>query len=502
MKTRLITALILSAAIVSACNKDGESGAMATFRKANISGAQMLALAQGSGTPTKAEGDISIGPKALYSVSEDGSLVQVTYNIDVEGASGEVAETIKAQLILSPNFIFPVGDGWIWLANCHMDVRDGWENGTIPQGPARHAISSILNKFNNTYNARHGAHYLIRKSDGALFEWTLEAGAPEEMDDGFKQPTFLNGWFHQLGKDLYVKKWGWSYSDAPGNPSLYRLEDKGNTLDAVNLLGDNIGCSGIWPADDCLGIQFIYDGAWPLGIIAPPSFSPVLLQDSSGGKQEFLLSIGGKLYLGISGTKEIKDGNGKDEWTSTVDCTEIYGLNVSGSSVSRGNLVCEFEGRMDGGPYISSGETLIWWGGNEYDGATVSTLDPKAGTVTSRKLPDHYPSREDEYVNGVAYAIDGTSGFWECDLSKDQAEYVELDWSEASEYKGKIVPGTLRMDRFEAASLTLQFKAQMSDGTKLDFYASVVGADRGKIKGTVSGQNNAGMVVTTMVRLN
>ena len=88
MKTRLITALILlSAAFFTSCNKDDASGAKATFRKANISGAQMLALAQGSGTATKAEGDISVGPKALYSVSEDGTLVQVSYNVDVEGAS-------------------------------------------------------------------------------------------------------------------------------------------------------------------------------------------------------------------------------------------------------------------------------------------------------------------------------------------------------------------------------------------------------------------------------
>ena len=237
MKKILFAALLLAAFLSVSCNKDGFDGnAKVTFRKANIAGSNMLALAQGTGTATKAEGDISIGPKALYTVSEDGTMVQVSYDVDVEGANGEVAETIKAELIICPNFIFPVGEGWIWLANCHLDVKEGWSNGTIPQGPARSALSKLINGFSEKYHERHGAHYLIRKSDGALFEWTLEAGAPNGMDDGFKQPTFLNGWFHQLGKDLFVR------TGNGGLPSLIRLQDNGNTLDAVNVLGNNISC--------------------------------------------------------------------------------------------------------------------------------------------------------------------------------------------------------------------------------------------------------------------
>ena len=148
MKKILFAALLLAAFLSVSCNKDGFDGnAKVTFRKANIAGSNMLALAQGTGTATKAEGDISIGPKALYTVSEDGTMVQVSYDVDVEGASGEVAETIKAELIICPNFIFPVGEGWIWLANCHLDVKEGWSNGTIPQGPARSALSKLINGF-------------------------------------------------------------------------------------------------------------------------------------------------------------------------------------------------------------------------------------------------------------------------------------------------------------------------------------------------------------------
>ena len=131
----------------------------------------------------------------------------------------------------------------------------------------------------------------------------------------------------------------------------------------------------------------------------------------------------------------------------------------------------------------------------------IHTFDPKAGSVTSRSLPEHYPSNEGEYVDGVAYVAEGTSGYWECDLSKDAAEYTALDWSSAAEYQGKIVPGTLRLVRFEAASLTLQFVAYMANGTELTFYTAVTGSDKGVIKTSVGG-NNAGMVVTTMVRLN
>ena len=493
--------LVLAAALLTSCNKDDPSNAKVTFRKANIAGAQMLAIAQGDGSATKAEGDVTIGPKALYTVSADGSMVQVSYDVEVEGASGEVAEAIRADLILSPGFIFPVGEGWLWLANCHYSVAD-WEH--YPQGSVRTALSRIMNGFNETYHERHGAHYLIRKSDGALFEWTLEAGAPDGMDDGFKQPTFLNGWFHQLGKDLYVKRFGWTYDGGSDN-YLFRLEDKGNTLDAVNLLGTNIQCEAIYPATGCLGCGFRYPGASALGIIAPPSFDPILLNvDIPNAEKPFLLSIGGKLYLGVSRTEDIYENNGKEDlYVRTDYMTDFYNLTVTGSAISLGSKLCSGEGWVDNGrPLVSSGETLSWWAGNGHGGSMIFTLDPNAGTVTSRDLPAHYPDREDEYVNGIGYTMDGTAGFWECDLSKDAATYVSLDWSSAAEYQGKIVPGSLRLDRFEAASLTLWFAASLSNGNQLVFYTSVTGADRGKIHATVGSENNAGVVVTTMVRLN
>ena len=96
MKKIILAVLALSAVLVSSCYKDGEGGSNASvkFRKANISGARMLALASGTGAATRAEGDITVGPKALYTVSEDGSMVEVSYNVDVEGADGEVAESI------------------------------------------------------------------------------------------------------------------------------------------------------------------------------------------------------------------------------------------------------------------------------------------------------------------------------------------------------------------------------------------------------------------------
>ena len=501
---------LISVVSLNSCNKDGDgSGASVTFRKANIGGAQMLALASGTGTVTKAEGDITVGSKALYTVSEDGSMVEVTYNVDVEGADGEVAESIRANLIISPGFVFPVGDGWLWLANCHYDIKGGWANHDQLglSKSVSNAISKIINDFSAKYNERHGAHYLIRKSDGALFEWTLEAGAPNGMDDGFKQPTFLNGWFHQLGKDLFVRTGGWNYEGINGGlPSLIRLQDNGNTLNAVNVLGDNISCWRLCPASDCLGGAFSYPGmnGMAQGILAPPSYEPVLLQDDTQDKRAFLVSIGGKLYLVHSYHKNVQEGEWGKDYESWIELhTEFYNLNVTSTSIQKGSLIwSSTEKNKNGelipeGTYISTGETLSWWNEN-----LIYTFDPKAATVSSRTLPAHYPGNEDEYVNGVAYVADGTSGFWECDLSKDAAEYVTFDWSSAAEYQSKMVPGTLRMERFEAASLTLQFVAYMTNGTQLNFYTSVTGSDRGVIKTSVGSDGNAGMVVTTMVRLN
>ena len=497
-----IATLLMAFTLLSSCGKDGDN-AKVTFRKANIANANMLALASGQ-TATRAEGDIKIGPKALYTVSADGTMVEVTYQVDVEGVDGEVAETIQANLIISPGFVFPVGEGWLWLANCHYDVKGGWAN--YPQdGDARHALSAIINDFSDKYHEGHGAHYMIRKSDGALFEWTLEAGAPFGMDDGFKQPTFLNGWFHQFGKDLFVRVDGWGgYGENAGK--LFCLKDNGNTLDAVNLLGNNIHCWNLYPAANCLGAALSYSsGAGALGILVPPTFMPPVLMQEGGDKDMFLMSIGGTLYLGVNTNITVTVNDGKDSYEQTRDVTEVYNLDITANSIARGSKICTAEPQIfsgDGRAIISTGETLTWWSGNDNDGAKVNTLNPTTGVVTSRSLPAHYPSREDEYVNGVAYVANGTASYYECDLSKDAAEEVQLDWSEVTEYQGRMVPNSLRFVRFEAASMMFQFIASLSDGTELSLCASVTGADRGKVKATVGSANNAGLVVTTMVRLN
>ena len=81
---------------------------------------------------------------------------------------------------------------------------------------------------------------------------------------------------------------------------------------------------------------------------------------------------------------------------------------------------------------------------------SVRQISPEP--VCSPMHPEHYPASESEYVNDVAYVADGTEAFWECDLSRN------------------------------AASLSLQFEAYLSNGTLLNLYSSVSGADRGKIK--------------------
>ena len=116
-----LATFLMAFTLLFSCGKDGDN-AKVTFRKANIAQANMLALAEGP-VATRAEGDVKVGPKALYTVSDDGSMVEVSYQVDVEGVDGEVAESIQANLIISPGFVFPVGEGWLWLANCHYDVR-------------------------------------------------------------------------------------------------------------------------------------------------------------------------------------------------------------------------------------------------------------------------------------------------------------------------------------------------------------------------------------------
>jgi hypothetical protein len=145
---------------------------------------------------------------------------------------------------------------------------------------------------------------------------------------------------------------------------------------------------------------------------------------------------------------------------------------------------------------------MTWWSGN-----TIFSIDPIAKTAAKRVLPAHYPGGENNYYDGIAYSVDDPqnplpSSFYICDLSKDAAEEVTIDYSALDEYLMKIVPGKNGSISYDPNTQSFRSSLLLTDGTTLNIYIYVSGENKGKALVFREGENTAGQVISVMVRLN
>ena len=139
MKRNLFFALaVIVAAIGMSSCEGGGSGKVHNieFKRMHLDGVKALALASDGSDEQKAprrvhtaEGDGEITYEThqpVYSVSEDGTLVEITYTIEARG-NGEVVDMVKAKMRLVMENIFTIGDEWLWLYNCYY-ISLIWKN--------------------------------------------------------------------------------------------------------------------------------------------------------------------------------------------------------------------------------------------------------------------------------------------------------------------------------------------------------------------------------------
>ncbi len=100
------------------------------FRRMDIAGAKALALASDAGNHQKMparlpaalmdEGDPEYNiSNPIFTVSEDGTLVEVHYTIEVVG-NGEIVDMIKANMRLKAQYIYAIGNEWLWLVSTKL----------------------------------------------------------------------------------------------------------------------------------------------------------------------------------------------------------------------------------------------------------------------------------------------------------------------------------------------------------------------------------------------
>lgn len=503
MKPRFIYALALIVAAIgmTSCEGGGGSGKLKEleFKRMHLDGVNALALASISSdaqnAPRRApaaEGDTVYDMRdPIYSVSEDGTLVEVSYTINCRG-NGEIIDMVQAHMRLVMEYIYPIGDDWLWLYNCRYDYPE------LDQ-VAEPYHTMLAEKCNPLMSK----HFLVRLKDGALFEWEYDA-MPYLAEDrqghslvGRRQPSDLYGVVETVGGDVYS-------NEISTSVMLYQLKDEGDHLDVRTMhegghtmwfneiLPDKRGYIGgsLGYAGGDYGYQFIP------GVLFPNSADldiARLAGDESIENAEWeLISVDDVLYAvaivhnygTIFYSVELKDSPVASA-TTGEKLAEIRGVEMSVSHMYNQTKL------------ISKNGTYSWM----QDDMKYS-FDPQAKAVSSMQLPEHYPNNINSYFDDVAYVMNADEqSFYICDLAKNAAELVTIDLSEYNQYKSQIA--TERpYDQYDPSIRAFKKTATTMNGKTLTILVDVDGANKGKARVIKPGESTAGTVISVMVRLN
>lgn len=476
-------------------NAGGKASSM-KFKRMDIAGAKALALAsdnssnkQNAPARMKADGEDPTYnvSNPIYTVSDDGTLVEVHYTIEVVG-NGEIVDLVKANMRLKASYIYAIGDDWLWLVNCEYDYP-GIED---MQEPLRGRIRELM-------HAAFESNFLVRRSDGALFEWSREQGRPER-GRGYWRPSDVYGEVEAVGNDIFTSPSMGGVDDYYGR--IYKLQDQGDELNVVQVLSSTQQGACLLPDNrGFIGTYLISAGDLPVTLNPQTlQLSNISTGDIDIDKQETkvygrnFVCIGGTTYLYVENANEygtvtkcglytLEEKNGM--WSAQKPAQIEWNPGEYGSAPSGSR------------PYKSA---VASWMANGYTFA----LDPINKTYTRKALPEHYPSHENSYYDGIAYVMaENNDGFYECDLSKDKAEFVQAVWDDESliPYVNQIVMAS-PFGAYDPNTQCFTGGAQLLDGTFLVFYLYTQGENRGKVRVLKQGESDAGQVISVMVRLN
>lgn len=487
MKTRILYALAAIVVVLGMVSCEGSGGGKVNgvkFRRMNLNGVNTLALASrgakaGNNAPARlrATGDDELVEAGMaYSVSEDGTMVEITYAIDC-GGSGDAKNLIKANLRLSMQYVYAIGDDWLWLYGCNYVYPD---LDSLPE-PAYSKIKEVIAEHSDYHN-----NYLVRRKDGALFEWDGSQGRPFYGNVKWDAAqTDVYGIVESMKGEIYANS---DYHMYP-HSMIYRLKDEGNQLAVTAMHSDKLKTDVMMPDKrGAFGLNLFYEnehegfeGEGIPGIMFIPSGKIVGFDESYK-----LISVNETLYA----IKPLEQ------------TLEVYSVTISEAEGKAlvGEKVTEISGVdrsfLEYIPKVNRGEFSTWLlGGNKF------VFDLNKWSISWSSLPAHYPN--EGYYQGIAYVMESDQqSFYICDLSKSEAERVSIDYSELNS-DVSIVKSTISANwQYSPRAMAFRKSALTIDGYETSIILPVVGDNKGKVRVYKAGDTTAGTVISVMVRLN
>lgn len=490
MAQKILSALgigMIAMLFLVSCKDEPSSSSKLTFKGVNLNNAKALALVQegngGSKAPRKMPADEGEKPqtKFLYTVDEEGNMnAAIFYFNEVDSTTNTKA------LRLSIENIFSVGDDYLWLYGCQYDCDD---LDLLPEKARKYVQEQIdaSRKRPGHYN------YLIRKTDGALFNLTdltvLPLNWEGKIEMGGMKLTTSNdlkqyGMVAQVGKELY-----WAEGNYQGG--LRKLVDQGSTMDQVNL---DYHANIAYVLDDGnghLGTVLSYSSNMPTNPAFINGNLANLVQglpnDMGFPRMHF---IGGKYFV----------SHGYN-WDSSLE-PAIYTISFEGNTAQAtlavaGHSLPEYG---YGYPCRVEGSTYSYLT-DEGEGAIIRTFDANTLSFSAEKLPEGFPSWNEAYdEEGNAYSYEtekqtDMSYVIVYNLPTRTATRHEIDRSDVPQYN------VIKVIGFDRSMKAMIEEAILPDGSTVSLITYMTGENA--FKTVVMGTEASGTaVVATIVQLN
>ena len=490
MAQKILSALsigMIAMLFLVSCEDEPSSSSKLTFKGVNLNNAKALALVQegngGTKAPRKMPADEGEKPqtKFLYTVDEEGNMnAAIFYFNEVDSTTNTKA------LRLSIENIFAVGDDYLWLYGCQYDCDD---LDLLPEKARKY----VQEQIDASRNRPGHFNYLIRKTDGALFNLTdltvLPLNWEGKIEMGGMKLTTSNdlkqyGMVAQVGKELY-----WAEGNYQGG--LRKLVDQGSTMDQVNLdfhaniayvLGDGQGH---------LGTVLSYSSNMPTNPAFINGNLANLVQglpnDMGFPRMHF---IGGKYFV----------SHGYN-WDSSLE-PAIYTISFEGNTAQAtlavaGHSLPEYG---YGYPCRVEGSTYSYLT-DEGEGAIIRTFDANTLSFSVEKLPEGFPSWNEAYdEEGNAYSMEtekqtDMSYVIVYNLPTRTATRHDIDRSDVPQYN------VIKVIGFDRSMKAMIEEAILPDGSTVSLITYMTGENA--FKTVVMGTEASGTaVVATIVQLN
>ncbi|MBQ8832146.1 MAG: hypothetical protein IJ000_01480 [Paludibacteraceae bacterium] len=489
MAQKILSALgigIIAMLFLVSCKDEPSLSKKLTFKGVDLSNAKALALVQEGGNAAnaprrlRADGQDPDEPthKFLYTVDEDGNMHAAIFYFN------EADSTMDTKALrLSIENIFAVGDNYLWLYGCQYDCDD---LDLLPEKARKYVQEQIdaSRKRPGHYN------YLIRKTDGALFDLTNLTVLPIDWDGSIKNSVKTSndlkqyGMVAQVGKELY-----WAEGNYQGG--LRKLVDNGSTMDQVNLDYHANIAYVIGDGNGHLGTVLSYSSNMPTNPAFINGNLANLVQglpnDMGFPRMHF---IGGKYFV----------SHGYN-WDSSLE-PAIYTISFEGNTAQAtlavaGHSLPEYG---YGYPCRVEGSTYSYLT-DEGEGAIIRTFDANTLSFSVEKLPEGFPSWNEAYdEEGNAYSMEtekqtDMTYVIVYNLPTCTATRHEIDRSDVPQYN------VIKVIGFDRSMKAMIEEAILPDGSTVSLITYMTGENA--FKTVVMGTEASGTaVVATIVQLN